>query len=137
MDKNRPDKTAILEFLRFAMVSIGVSIFDIFLYWLFAEFVFPEIAYPLIWSTVLARVISAAVNYVINRQLVFHSNEDRRKSAMQFVVLSIVQCGLSAVLVHGVEAIASWDKVVIKVIVDTLLFFANYIIQKKFIFTRK
>lgn len=137
MDRNKIDMASVKEFLKFSVVSISVSVFDIFLYWLFAEYVFLDIAYPLIWSTVLARIISATVNYVINRQVVFQSNEDRRKSAFQFVILSIVQCGLSALLVHGAEAITSGDKVVIKVIVDTLLFFVNYKVQQKFIFIRK
>lgn len=137
MDRNKIDMASVKEFLKFSVVSISVSVFDIFLYWLFAEYVFLDIAYPLIWFTVLARIISATVNYVINRQVVFQSNEDRRKSAFQFVILSIVQCGLSALLVHGAEAITSGDKVVIKVIVDTLLFFVNYKVQQKFIFIRK
>ena len=137
MDRNKIDMASVKEFFKFSVVSISVSVFDIFLYWLFAEYVFFDIAYPLIWSTVLARIISATVNYVINRQVVFQSNEDRRKSAFQFVILSIVQCGLSALLVHGAEAITSGDKVVIKVIVDTLLFFVNYKVQQKFIFIRK
>ena len=137
MDRNKIDMASVKEFLKFSVVSISVSVFDIFLYWLFTEYVFFDIAYPLIWSTVLARIISATVNYVINRQVVFRSNEDRRKSAFQFVILSIVQCGLSALLVHGAEAMTSGDKVVIKVIVDTLLFFANYKVQQKFIFIRK
>ena len=126
------------KFLMFAMVSLSVSALDVFLFWLFTEhFLEGRTAYPIIWGTIIARVISASINYVMNRRLVFQSNEDRRKSASMFVVLSIVQCMLSAVLVHALEFFSSADPVGLKIIVDVGLFFANYKVQHMFIFKKE
>lgn len=137
VDTLRVSLVILRKFLMFTMVSIGVSVFDIFLFWLFAEHFLTNIPYTIVWSTIIARVISASVNYVINRRLVFQSNEDRRKSAGQFIVLSIVQCLLSAGLVQLLELLTGGDAVLLKVIVDTLLFFANYKVQHTFIFHNK
>ena len=98
--------TMMKRFLMFTAVSVSVSIFDIFLFWIFTEHVFTEVPFCIIWSTILARIISATVNYIVNRQVVFQTNEDRRKSAAQFLVLSIAQCLTSALLVYLLEKIS-------------------------------
>lgn len=133
-DTLRIGVTIFSKFLKFAITSILVSIFDIVLFWLFNEFLFRNASYRIIWSTILARIISATVNYIANRHLVFQSNEDQKKSAMQFLVLSIVQCALSAILVHVLEWVSSGNPVGLKVLVDTALFFVNYKVQQHFIF---
>ncbi|MDD2958547.1 MAG: GtrA family protein [Lachnospiraceae bacterium] len=125
------------KFLLFALVSIFVSVLDIFLFWVFETYTFRSVIYPIIWSTVLARIISASINYIINRYVVFQSDADHKKTASMFVILSIVQCLLSAVLVHVLELLSSGNPVFLKVVVDTMLFFVNYKIQHKFIFTRE
>ena len=125
------------KFLLFTMTSLFVSALDIFLFWLLTEYCIKNIRYPLVWGTVIARVISAAINYLINRYLVFQSNEDRRKSASMFVALSIVQCILSAGLVQALEYFSSQDPVLLKVIVDVGLIFFSYFVQHRLIFKKK
>lgn len=125
------------RFLMFSMTSVSVSLLDIFLFWLLTEYCLKGISYPLAWGTVIARVISAAVNYLINRYLVFQSNEDGRRSAGMFVVLSTVQCLLSAGLVQALEYISSGEPVLLKVIVDVGLFFLSYFVQNRWIFKKE
>ena len=129
--------TMMKRFLMFTAVSVSVSIFDIFLFWIFTEYVFTDVPFCIIWSTILARIISATVNYIVNRQVVFQTNEDRIKSAAQFLVLSIAQCLTSALLVYLLEKISSGNAVGLKVLVDVMLFFVNYKVQKKFIFVEE
>ena len=129
--------TMMKRFLMFTAVSFSVSIFDIFLFWVFTEHVFTEMPFRIIWSTILARIISATVNYIVNRRVVFQTNEDRRKSATQFLVLSIAQCLTSALLVYLLEKISSGNAVGLKVLVDVMLFFVNYKVQQKFIFVEE
>lgn len=129
--------TMMKRFLMFTAVSVSVSIFDIFLFWIFTEYVFTDVPFCIIWSTILARIISATVNYIVNRQVVFQTNEDRRKSAAQFLVLSIAQCLTSALLVYLLEKISSGNAVGLKVLVDVMLFFVNYKVQQKFIFVKE
>lgn len=124
------------RFLRFSMVSAFVSVLDIVLFWLLTEYCLSGIPWPIIWGTVIARGISASINYVMNRQLVFKSNEDRRKSAGMFVALTVVQGTLSALGVHILEILTSGDPVVLKVVVDVALFFLSYKVQQRFIFSQ-
>lgn len=125
------------RFLMFSMTSVSVSLLDIFLFWMLTEYCLKNISYPLAWGTVIARVISASVNYLINRYLVFESGGDGRKSAGMFAVLSVVQCLLSAGLVQSLEYVTSGEPVLLKVIVDVGLFFFNYFVQNRWIFKKK
>lgn len=125
------------KFLRFVMISLFVSALDIFLFWLLTEYFLTGIAYPIVWGTVIARGISASINYVMNRYLVFRSNEDQRKSASMFLALTVVQGSLSALFVQLLEVLSSADPVVLKVIVDVGLFFVSYKVQHGVIFKKE
>lgn len=122
------------QFLLFSTVSFFVSALDVALFGLLNRFVLVQVPYSIIWSTVIARIISASINYAVNRKLVFQSHEDRRKSSIQFAVLTVVQCSLSAGLVYGLEWLFAADSVILKVIVDVGLFFLSYAAQRMFIF---
>lgn len=118
----------------FGATSIIAACIDIFLFWLFTAYMLKNVPYPIIAATVMARVVSATCNYFLSRSLVFKSNESKRKSLKQFMVLTAVQCLISAFAVHYLEAYLGGGAVRLKIVVDTLLFFAAYKIQDKFIF---
>lgn len=121
----------------FGATSIVAACIDIFLFWIFTAFLLKNIPYPIIVSTFLARGVSATFNYFLSRALVFKSNESKRKSLRQFMILTAVQCSISAFTVHFLEQILGGGAVRLKVAVDLALFFAAYKIQDKFIFKTK
>ena len=89
----------------------------------------------IIQATILARMVSASYNYIINYKLVFKSKENRCLSMIKYFLLVVVQMSVSAVLVFvGVKIIKYIPEVYIKAVVDTLLFFLNYLLQQRFIF---
>lgn len=90
------------------------------------------------YATVIARVISAIYNYLINYRIVFKSDENTGKAAIKYFLLAVIQMCCSALLVTGLSRI--WPKVteiVFKVFVDTTLFFISYVIQQRFVFKKQ
>lgn len=84
-------------------------------------------------GTIIARIISTAVNFLINKFWSFQSKKKSFKEALLFFLMFLGKMGISA----GLVAALSKNKIpplIIKLAVDGLLFFAGYFIQKKFIF---
>lgn len=85
----------------------------------------------------LARAISSLVNYLINAKVVFGEQTSRR-SLLRYYFLVVVQITLSAAAVFLLEHLlvirAAWLSTLIKMIVDTMLFFFSFRIQHKWVF---
>lgn len=126
------------KFIKYIVSSFSASIIDLLLFLVFC-YIFKEkfIAYIAI-STVLARIVSATYNCLINYKMVFKSNENIAKSSIKYFILAVIQMGLSAVLVTGgVNILRFIPEFLVKIVVDTLLFFVSYHIQQKYVFRRR
>ena len=91
-------------------------------------------------ATIAARAISATANYIFNRKLVFHSKASKCKSFAKYwlLVLGIMAAGYG--LTAGVSRLFDafgFTITLIKIAIETLLFFVSYNIQKKWIFKSK
>ncbi len=125
------------EIGKFLLSSLSSCVIDLVLFWLFT-LVFAELSiYYAAIATVLARVISATYNYLVNYILVFRSNASHKKSTLRYVLLAIVQMSLSAAAVTCLTFILPMiPDLAVKIPVDTVLFFASYLIQKKFVYSK-
>jgi len=90
-------------------------------------------------STLLARIPTAFLNYYINRRWVFRSNAKVSSSMAQYFTLSVIQMLLSwlgtAKLVELAGASGA-GRTWLKLLVDAVLFFGSYAIQKRYIFKK-
>lgn len=93
-------------------------------------------AKSIIIATVIARIISSAYNYAINRALVFHSSSRKLASFVKYYILVVLQLSCSAGLVIVFYNILGIPETVVKIVVDSLLFLASYQIQKRLIFKK-
>ena len=92
-------------------------------------------------STVISRAISSIINFSLNKKVVFNSDASLLKSICKYYILAIPVMLISA---FGVKCICtllsindnSMTITFIKVIVDVILFIANYRIQKIWIFKK-
>ena len=84
-------------------------------------------------STIMARVVSAIVNFTLNRNLVFGKNEDGKKAFGKYAVLCIAIMLLSAGGTWLLSAIGM-SSTIAKIIVDTLLYFVSYRVQEQWVF---
>ena len=88
-----------------------------------------------------ARVVSSLFNFTMNDRYVFQNRSDHGKALLKYYCLCIPQTLVSLVcltaLVSAMEITAPRLATLIKILVETLLFFISYFIQKKWVFRRK
>ncbi len=121
-------------FFRYILSSVSSFVIDMVMFQLLVMLLKPRLAGYIFASTVGARVVSAVYNYTINRKLVFKSKSGVMSSGVKYLVLCIVQMLLSAMLVSFFYGILGIPEVLVKVIVDTVLFLISFQIQKRFVF---
>ena len=88
-------------------------------------------------ATYGARVVSAVVNFLLNRNEVFMDTSDPRRAALRYTLLAVAQAAVSALLVYAIRILTQSSELmetVIKIPVDVGLFLASYQIQKKWVF---
>lgn len=123
-------------FIKYILVSLSSSVIDILLFSLFLM-VYSKIGIlkPIVVATITARILSSLCNYFINAKLVF--KKMNKWSIFKYFVLVFVQMWVSAFSVSLLCKYLLVNAVVLKIIVDTLIFIVNFIIQREFIFNKK
>lgn len=87
-------------------------------------------------STVIARIISSLVNYTLNKKVSFKSKKNVKSTIVKYYALCIIQMIASAMLVSVIYHFTGIAEVIIKIVVDTIIFFINYRIQRVVIFNK-
>lgn len=91
-----------------------------------------------IWiSTIVARIISSLYNYSVNRNIVFNDDKKIKNTIIYYYTLCIVQMFFSGFFVNLLTMVTGLKAIVSKVIVDGIIFFINYFIQKHLIFRKR
>ena len=127
------------QFLKFMISSLSSTVLDVLLFSLFLHLVLRGqdewIAVPV--ATAMARVISAIYNYLINYTIVFKSKASASASFIKYVCLALCQMFLSAAFTTlGAKAFLLIPREIIKIVVDTTLFFISYKLQQKLVFKK-
>ncbi|MBQ3552116.1 MAG: bifunctional glycosyltransferase family 2/GtrA family protein [Clostridia bacterium] len=136
------------QLLKYSASSLVCTLVDYGIYILLCKF-FPIVDVPLIqlgtmhidafsigapvW-VIVARFFSASLNYTLNRHLVF--KKSGKKTLLKFAALVTVIALLAATLVNLLITHLHFTELFAKICVDVPLFFINYFIQKRFIFTK-
>ena len=84
-------------------------------------------------SNVTARIISAGVNFSLNRNFVFGSRENIFKSAVKYFLLAVVILIFNTCILKLLIAVGT-PYMLAKIITETLMFFFSWTVQKLFIF---
>ncbi len=125
------------SFFSFIFTSVGCTLLDLLIFTLLARLIIPsDFRYRILLATAVARVISATVNFIVNKNVVFHKKGHIVSSAVKYFCLAVVQMLISAKSVEFFVALSGWHETIVKAMVDTILFIANYFIQKKFVFKK-
>lgn len=129
-------KVLLKMFMKYFLSSISSTGLDLILFFILVRFL--ESSYPrsyIMISTIIARVISAFYNYIINYKYVFHSIHKKTETILKYFMLAVTQMLLSGLIVTFLSRqIIIIDDVLIKFFVDMILFFFSYYIQRRFIF---
>lgn len=123
-------------FIKYIVVAISSFFIDIVLFSLFLmAYNKIGIIYPIVASTVTARVLSSIYNYFINAKLVF--KKMNKLSILKYFLLVFVQMWVSAFAVSWICKAIPINPILLKVVVDTFIFIINFIIQREFIFKKE
>ncbi len=125
-------------FCKYIFSSLSSSFIDIIAYRFFLFlFALCTTNTQIFLSTALARVLSSIYNFVINKKVVFESKGNMHRQMVKYYALCIAQMLTSAGAVMLFDYLLGWNKVLEKVIVDTVLFFVSYHIQKVLVFNEE
>ena len=123
------------RFIKYSASSLSSCVIDLFLFAVFVRLLNGRVPAHIAVSTVLARALSASYNYAVNHKLVFKSKERVRTAGTKYLILAVIQMGLSAVLVSGAcGLLPTVSEVLLKAVVDAVLFTASFFIQRTFVF---
>ncbi len=126
------------EILKFSAASLTSFFVDYGLYSLLTQVTAGmESVQSLLVSNIGARLVSASVNYLMNRKLVFPGRAHIVRSAVQYAALAgFILAGNTFVL----HLLADWlgiNRYAAKLATELLFFFVSWMIQRKFIFRRE
>lgn len=123
-------------FVKYIFSAISSFALDIILFAIFMKVLPKSIAYRIITSTILARVISSLYNYFVNSKLVF--KKSKRSSIVKYFILVIIQMFASGFIVDALSKhVFSFYPTLIKIIVDSIIFIVNFFIQREWVFKNK
>ena len=131
------DSFRILRVVLAFFTSSGISaLIDIGLYWLLytiaADF---QLSSRILAATAVARIFSSAFNFWVNRQAVFMCHSKLKSSLFRYYLLAIVQMIISGFFVFILTSLLNGHSVLIKLLVDMILFFASFYIQRSWVFS--
>lgn len=125
-------------FMKYIISSLSSFILDILLYTLFVSLL-PQFAIggitQIVVATIIARIISSLYNFVINSKVVFKNQN--KNSIIKYFILCGVQMFLSAFAVSELFKLLQINSTLIKVVVDTIIFIMNFVIQREWVFKKK
>jgi len=123
------------EFLKFTSSSLTATVVDLSLFTLLVYFLQDYApTFYILFATVIARIVAILVNYYLNANLVFKENKEREFPFPKYIALAIADILASALLVTLIVKLFPLNETIIKMFVDSGLFFIGYVIQRKFIF---
>lgn len=118
------------EIIKYSLSSIISFIID---YSLFAFF---SIFLSITLSNIFARIISASINFTINKKIVFKSDKGILISLIEYALLAIFILVCNTLLLNLLVYIGI-NKFIAKLIVEISLFIISFLVQKTFVFKKK
>ena len=129
------------QLAKYGLASLSSFALDTGLFYLFKRFVFGGLgAWADIACTVAARAISSFYNFNVNNRLVFGHRGEYGRALGRYYLLAVpmmlASAGLVTLLDRSLGVTAPGLSTAVKIVVDTALFLASYLIQKKWVFRK-
>lgn len=128
-------KVMFMPFLKFLISGLLSALIDIMLFTLFI-YIFKNtvnIESYILLSTTCARIVSSLFNYLVNKNIVFNNNKSFI-TIIKYYLLVIIQMLTSALCVTILFKLTSMNETICKIIIDAILFFISYHIQRLIVF---
>ena len=123
------------RFILYIQTSLVAAVVDIVLfYFILKEFEILNVYADIFLATVLARIGSSTVVYILNKHIVFKSEQKSKLQVVKHFLLVGSQMLLSGSLLTIVDRILQSNTVIEKCFVDVFLFLMSYFAQKYWVF---
>ena len=127
-------KDKVKIFLKTSMSSLVSAGVDLSVFY-FLSTVFKREYFYVVLATVIARLFSGTVNFLINKFYAFQSTGRVKVELVSYTILFIIKMILSSLIVAYLSTtFTGTNETLIKIIVDVILFFSSFYIQDKYIF---
>lgn len=124
------------EILKFCASSLTCFLIDYGLFCLLSTlFSAAGMALYITFANIGARAVSAAVNYTINRKVVFRSRKAVSSSALQYFALAAVILLLNTVILNIFTGTFGINRYLAKVLTELILFMFSWLMQKNVVFS--
>ena len=127
-------KKELTKFVKAALSSIFSAMIDLVVFTILSNSSKSLLVIEL--STIVARIISTTINFIINKKLVFQTIGNTKKEIILFFILFLWKMLFSGFLVW-LFGFININQTILKMIVDVSLFFITYQIQNKIIFKKR
>ena len=91
----------------------------------------------LLVSVVAARIVSAIVNFTLNKTMVFKSQGDWKAELGKYAILAVGVLIANYLLLNLLNLRLGWPLAVSKILVEVVLFCANFFIQGRFVYGKR
>lgn len=124
-------------FAKFLLSSLGASLVDLALFRVLTVLfmALPQTG-AIFLATLLARICSSLVNFGINKNRVFQTDQHSAVVLVKYYILCLVQLICSAALVDLLVTLTGLDSIFVKVPIDLFLFFLSFQIQREWVFRK-
>lgn len=119
------------EIIKFSISSIISFLIDYIVFLLLFS-----ISKRLVFSNIIARIISASINYYMNRKYVFQDDKDILKSLKSYILLALIILICNTFLLKLLVSLFSIYESIAKVIVEIIMFIMSWLVQKYIIFKK-
>ena len=129
-------------FLKFALSSLSCYFVDMLIYAIILFIIEGKVAtgVQVLICAVSARVVSSFCNYMINRKAVFKSTDNVGGTTWRYYTLAVCQLAASYLLIFlftDVLNVQGAFQLIVKLIVDIVLFIFSYQIQRLWVFKNR
>ena len=118
----------IMKFSASSLLSFGVD------YGLFC--LLSVLTGSLVFSNILARIISGTLNFALNRKVVFKSQSNIAAAAIKYIALAAFILICNTLILKGLTSFGLAGYVA-KIFTEVILFIFNYLVQHSFIFRKE
>ena len=118
------------KFIKFAASSFMGFLIDYILF-CSLSLIFPDKKIYILLANIIARIISAACNYMANCLFVFKEKQ-RLRSALSYFLLAVFILFMNNIVLLIYSGIPGLSLYIAKILTELTLFIASYLIRKKF-----
>ncbi|MCL2051577.1 MAG: bifunctional glycosyltransferase family 2/GtrA family protein [Lachnospiraceae bacterium] len=122
--------------IKYSFSALSSFLIDILLFSLFISMTKNNFSEYISISTIMARTLSSIWNYFLNNRAVFASYQIK-STIWKYYLLVLAQVAASSIFTTIVYFASPLSEIYSKILVDTILFFASFVIQREWVFAKK